>query len=63
MTSAASLVTPRPRARYGRVALGVLFGLLITHSAPLAGAQDIPVVGQPTENFYQARGSGVKAGA
>ncbi len=61
MTSDALGITPRPCARLGRVALGLfLVGWLVTHRAPLAGAQDIPVVGQPTENFYQARGSGVK---
>ena len=54
-------VIPRSHARLGRVALGVLLvALLNTHHASPAKAQDIPVVGQPTENFYQARGSGVR---
>jgi hypothetical protein len=40
--------------------LGALLGfLLTTHHSPLT-AQEVPVVGQPTEHFYNAQGSGVK---
>lgn len=54
------LVSPRYRARFGYIALAVPLFTLATSHAPLAARQDIPVIGQPTEHFYQARGSGVK---
>lgn len=48
------------RWRTLRVIAGVLGFSLITHHSPLITAQEIPLVGQPSSDFYGAAGNGVK---